>query len=76
MELDALIDRYFVTVRAADRTQVLGDILHHMSDRLNVMGLVHTSIGDGVANRLLNVSIQRASSATITWNAHQWAVRG
>lgn len=75
-ELDALIDRYFVTVRAADRTKVLGDILQHMSERLNVMGLVHTSIGDGVANRLLNVSIQRASSATITWNAHQWAVRG
>ena len=69
-EFDALIDTYLTTIPAAPRMQVLGQIVHHISDQLNVMGLFYDLRTTLVSNRLEHVSAQHP-----TWNAHEWNVR-
>ena len=73
-ELDTLLDRFFLTIPAAERTQVLGGILHHIADNLTQMGLFFDAEPTMIANRLVNLSA-RWPSATQAWNAHEWDVR-
>jgi peptide/nickel transport system substrate-binding protein len=73
-ELDALIDRYYVTIPWQERMQVLGQIVHHFSDRLVVMGLFFNTSRTLVGNRLVNVAV-RGPFSTEAWNAHEWDVR-
>lgn len=65
-ELDALIERYFVTIPTGERMQVLAQIAHHMTDQLVIMGIVYDPPLRLVANRLSNVS------AGVPWNAYEW----
>ncbi len=65
-EFDALIERFVTTIPRAERMQVLKQVVHHMSDQLNMMNLFYAATTTMVANRLVNVG--RAPS----WNAHQW----
>jgi peptide/nickel transport system substrate-binding protein len=67
-ELDALIDRYFLTIPPRERMQVLGEIVHHMTDQLVIMGVVYDPPLRLVANRVKNVP------AGVPWNAHEWDV--
>ena len=67
-ELDALIDRFFVTVPRAERMTVLGQIIHHLTDQLVIMGLYFTPDATGVSNRLRNVP------AGDPWNTQEWDV--
>ncbi len=69
-ELDANIQRYFTTIPKAERTRVLGEILHHMTDVLNVMGLFYDVQPTLVANRITGMT-----SPTTGWNAHTWDTR-
>ena len=73
-ELDALIDRYFATVPKADRTRVLAQIAHHMSDQLVTIPLIWRVDPTMIGNRLLNVGA-RGKDATQAWNAHEWDVK-
>jgi ABC-type transport system substrate-binding protein len=67
-ELDALIDRYYVTIPRGERVQVIGQIMHHMTDQAIVMGLLYNAQATMVASRLRNVP------PSTTWNAHEWLV--
>lgn len=69
-QFDALIDRYFTTIPKQERTRALGDIVHHMTDQLNLMGLYYDVQPSLVANRISGVT-----SETTGWNAHTWDVR-
>jgi peptide/nickel transport system substrate-binding protein len=71
---DTLIDRYFVTIDRTERMQVLGQIVNHTTDQLNVMGLFYQAAPTMVGNRLLNVG-EYGERATPAWNAHEWDVR-
>jgi len=73
-ELDALIDRYYVTIQKGERTQVLGDIVHHMTDQLNVLTLFHDTEPVMLSNRLINAGGRRGL-ALQAWNAHEWDLR-
>ena len=73
-ELDALIDRYFVTVPIPDRTQVAGQIMRHISDQLNMMHIFYDSEPALISNRVLEAR-GRGSESTQTWNIHLWDVR-
>lgn len=52
---------------------VLAQIINHMTDQLNIMGLFYDTEVVAYSNRLRNISptAKEAGSAT-TWNAHQW----
>jgi peptide/nickel transport system substrate-binding protein len=75
-ELDGLIDRYFVTIPQGERTEILGQILHHISDQLPVLPLYYGAEAAVIANRLVGVGVRPAGSAgqTQAWNAHEWDV--
>ena len=66
-ELDVLIQRHFTTIPRAERTRVLGEVIHHMTDALNIMGLFHDVQAILVANRITGMT-----TPTTGWNAHIW----
>lgn len=66
-ELDSLIDRYFTTIPRTERAQTLGEIMHHMTDVLNVMGLYYDVQSTLVANRITGMT-----SPQTGWNGHTW----
>ena len=55
--------------------QVLGQIVHHISDHLNVMGLYYSPTPEAISDRMMGVTTGRISRGLITWNAHEWNVR-
>ncbi len=74
-ELDALLDRYLTTIPRQERIQVIGQIVHHISDQLPVMGLFYDGQPALIANRLVNVGPGPGEFTTQAWNAHEWDVR-
>jgi peptide/nickel transport system substrate-binding protein len=69
-EYDALIDQLFNTIPWPNRTQVLGQIVHQVTDQLTMMGLFYNTIPTLVDNRLLNVYGKNSG-----WNADQWELK-
>jgi peptide/nickel transport system substrate-binding protein len=74
-EWDALLERLMATIPRAERLQVLSQVLHHMSDQLNLMPLFFREDTILVNKRVLNVSALSAEGATHAWNAHEWDAR-
>jgi peptide/nickel transport system substrate-binding protein len=75
-ELDSAVDRYLTTILLAPRTAALGQIIHHVADQLNYMGFFYNPTVEMVGNRVQGVTTGRASAVQISWNAHQWELRG
>lgn len=74
-QYDEWIDRYFVTIPTAERTQLLAQIVRFVADELPIMGLIYSMRPALVSNRLLNVSTPTAE-ASESWNPEQWDVKG
>jgi ABC-type transport system substrate-binding protein len=74
-ELDASLERYFSTVDQGGQMQALGEIVHHMTDQLNVIPLIFDGDPALVANRVRNVQVPQTGRASISANAHEWDVR-
>jgi peptide/nickel transport system substrate-binding protein len=72
-ELDALIDRFFVTVPLVERVEVLRGIVRHMTEHLNVMGLFHDMTPVMVSNRLDNVTYGGLPSSGS--DGHLWSIK-
>jgi peptide/nickel transport system substrate-binding protein len=72
-ELDSYIDRYVVTIPRAERMQLLGQIVRHLTDQLPSMGLFYVVDSTVFANRLTNIT-PRTGLATQAWNAQQWDI--
>jgi peptide/nickel transport system substrate-binding protein len=74
--LDALIDRFWVTIPWNERIQVTSQILHHMTDQLPVMPLFYDMDIALVAKRIQNIEPFLGGEATSqAWNAYEWDVR-
>lgn len=73
-EMDALVDRYFTTIPKDERRQVMGQIVHRVSDQLVLMGMFYASAPTLVSNRLPNVTAGSEGAAQ-GWNAHEWELR-
>jgi peptide/nickel transport system substrate-binding protein len=69
-ELDGLIERYTATIPLAPRMQLLSQIVHHVSDQLNTMGLFYDVGTTLVGNRVLNVPASNPTS-----NIQEWDVK-
>jgi peptide/nickel transport system substrate-binding protein len=72
-EFDALIDRFYATIPRRERMEIAGQIVHHMTDQVLVMGLFYDPLPGFVSNRLLNVS-PLGGEATLPWNIHEWDI--
>jgi peptide/nickel transport system substrate-binding protein len=70
-EFDSLLDRYFATIPKGERTQVLGQIMRHMSEQLNIMTLFYDTEPALVSRKLVNVTARPVGS-TQGWNVHLW----
>jgi peptide/nickel transport system substrate-binding protein len=74
-ELDALLDSYFSAITQRDRLNALGQILHHLSDRVIVLGIFYDPQPVLVGSRLRNVGAKPTPLATQAWNAEKWDVQ-
>jgi peptide/nickel transport system substrate-binding protein len=70
-EVDALIDRFYETVSGRERFQVVGQILHQVTDQLAVMPLFWDPSLGLVSNRVQNVP---AIGDAVPWNVEEWQV--
>jgi ABC-type transport system substrate-binding protein len=69
-ELDALIDRYFLTIPRGERMGILGQIVRQMTGEVIALGLFYDSAPRLIANRLVNVPTDNSHA-----NVYQWDVR-
>jgi peptide/nickel transport system substrate-binding protein len=75
-EWDGALDRWRSTIPSTERTEALGQIVRHMSDQLNIMGLFYDTEPTLIANRVKNVIPNAKELATTpAWNAHEWDVQ-
>ncbi len=74
-EFDTLLETYFKTVPVPERIQVLGQIIRHMADQVTVVGLHYNVQPGAISDRVVNVGREWVQ-VFITWNAHEWDVRG
>lgn len=71
-ELEALIDRHFSTIPTAQRIEILGQILRHMSENLSMMGMFYNAEVSMIANRLRGVGGRGPEGSMGTANVHEW----
>ncbi len=74
-EWDALIDRYFMAIPIPERTRLMAEIIHHMTDQALTMGLFYDVVPMMVGKRLAGDIHLRTINASEVWNAHQWDIR-
>ena len=74
-ELDALIDQYFRTIPRVERAQIVGRIVHELTDQVAVIGIAFSTSHGFIGQRLVNVHA-RGTRSTEGWNAHEWDTRG
>ena len=68
-ELDALSERYFATIPPAERIPIMEQVVRHVTQNLNVMGLFYDAQPAMIRNRLKNVPSQG-----LAWNVNAWEV--
>jgi peptide/nickel transport system substrate-binding protein len=65
-ELDALIDRYTITIPYTERMAALTEVVRHLTDRLVVLNMYYPASATAISNRLHHVP------GGDPWNAHLW----
>jgi peptide/nickel transport system substrate-binding protein len=76
LELDAIIDRYWVTIPWDARMDLVGQIVGHITDQVALLPLFYDMDVMLSSNRLLNADAAlRVDGAAQAWNAYEWDVR-
>lgn len=70
-DYDALYERYVATIPRAERMQLAGQLLRHMSENLPDMIIMYRMLSMPISNRLINITAVPRNSAP-SWNAHEW----
>ena len=70
-ELDALIDRYQMTIPLAERMGVVAQIIKHDSENLPILPLFYDAQPTLISNRFVNVQ----SGINQTWNVQDWDLK-
>jgi hypothetical protein len=73
-ELDALIDRFSVTIPIDERVRIGGQIVRHMTDRVVEMPLFYDTEPTLISNRVKNLTSRQLRSSH-AWNAIEWDVQ-
>jgi ABC-type transport system substrate-binding protein len=74
-DLDGLVDRYFATIPVAERLQIAGRVVHHVTDQVVFFPLFYDLTPTVASNRLVNFPRRIVRSSTPTWNVHSWDIR-
>jgi ABC-type transport system substrate-binding protein len=69
-EMDAMLDRYFVTIVRGDRVRLAQQIVQHMTSQVVPLGLFYDANAIITSNRVENVT-----PVQVAWNAHEWVAR-
>ena len=72
-EVDALVDRYFTTIRFEDRMQALSQIVRHTTEQLVWQPLYWRVLPTLVHGRVSGVTVTNEGTDQ-WWNAHLWDV--
>jgi peptide/nickel transport system substrate-binding protein len=73
-ELEALVDRYVVTIPIPERKQVLTQVIHQMTDQVVGMYLMFiVKYPTAISSHLINVDAN--SDIPVSWNAHEWDLK-
>lgn len=72
-ELDAAIDRYFVTIPPAERAQVLQGVVRHITEQLPVLNLFYVPQFALVGSRVENT--QTVGNVSKTWESQRWDIK-
>jgi len=72
-DLDRLLRAYDATVPLRERTQILGQIVNHVTDQVIVVGLYH-GIDATVYGKRLNNVFGKYERTTQAWNIHDWTL--
>lgn len=73
-ELDGLINAYFSTIPMTERVEVLGKVLHHLTDKVVPIPLFYDASTAMISNRLQNVTARKGRNSTEAWNVEAWDV--
>lgn len=73
-EMDALVDRYLVTIAERERMGLVEQIVRLVAEQLPLFSLFYNVEPTMIANSLLNVG-GRSTPSTQAWNAWEWDVR-
>jgi peptide/nickel transport system substrate-binding protein len=73
-ELDALVDRFYQTVPKNERAQILGGIMHHMTDQVIPAGMFYNAAPTMISKRLVNVG-SGGSRVPPSWNVQEWDMK-
>jgi ABC-type transport system substrate-binding protein len=74
-ELDTLIEQYYATIPRNARIDVLGKMVHVLSDQVVALGIIYPPEPLLFSNRLVNVGPGNAAEVDETWNVEQWDLR-
>lgn len=74
-EFDVLLDRFFATIPLGERTQALGQLLHHSSDQNTIVGIFFAVRPLLVSNHLVGLGPKTDQKSSETWNVHEWDLR-
>jgi peptide/nickel transport system substrate-binding protein len=74
-EFDAMIDQFYATIPERERYRILGQVVHHISDRVTIMPQFYDAEPVMIATRLANVTAPKVNGHFVTTNAEQWDVR-
>lgn len=72
-ELDALIDRFFVTIPPQERIELLKQVAHQWSDQVVAIMAYHTVHATLMNNRVQNVTPRTGLAQA--WDNHTWDIR-
>ncbi len=70
-DFDQLLDRFLTTIPRQERVEILGQIVHHMTDQVVPVGLFYDAHSTMVAKRLTQLA-GGSAQGTYAWNAHEW----
>jgi peptide/nickel transport system substrate-binding protein len=73
-DMDALVERYQVTIPPAERLQVAGQIVRHLTDQVIGLTMFYDAEPTIVGRRTQNIAPAVVNGAANTWNAHEWDV--
>lgn len=73
--LDTLIDRYYSTIPQAERLETVAQIMAHITENLNAMGMYYSAEFSLISNRLTNARARQNGISNQTWNVHEWDVK-
>jgi hypothetical protein len=66
----SLVERYFTTIPRAQRTEALRQVVAHVNDQLNLMGLFYDAEVMFISSKLHTVTTTQSD----LWDIHNWEV--